>query len=54
MYIIEVPCILSPALMWPPIIRTEKFEDVDEWKARCDELLQLGYKIGSYVEADFR
>ena len=49
MYIIEVPCILSGNLMWPPIIRTEKFKDVDEWKARAEELRQLGYKVGTYV-----
>ena len=52
MYIIEVPSILCGDIMWPPIIRTEKFKDVNEWKARCEELLQLGYNIASYWDID--
>jgi hypothetical protein len=52
MYIIEVPCILCGDLMWPPIIRTEKFEDVDVWKARATELRQLGYNITSFWDPD--
>jgi hypothetical protein len=51
MYIIEVPCILS-TLRWPPIIRTEKFKDVDVWKARATELRQLGYNITSFWDPD--
>ena len=52
MYIIEVPCILSPALMWPPIIRTEKYKDVDEWKTRVEALTKLGYNVASFWDPD--
>ena len=54
MYTIEIPCILDTDLMWPPIIRTEYFKEsqVKEWKARCKELLELGYNIASFWDPD--